>query len=175
MNIKLIFYRLRQNSNTSFLIAAIFWGMGLVTGILFSLPVRDLFPTILTNVLHSEPIPYLVLLANLLPVIIISLLLWRDILSLCYPIFFFKALCHGFCGMAVHFALGSGSWVFRPLFLISANFVSIVLWWLFLRYATYRHANLTNAIIISCMFVCSVSLVDIYFVTPYLNHLVNYF
>lgn len=175
MNIKLIFNRFRYCDHGSFAILASCWISGLVTGIVLSLLFQDAGMPVLLASFAAEQKPYCVFLVNILPVTIVSISINNRLIPICYPLFFFNAVCHGFCGMLPLFMFGSSAWLIRSLFLFSGIGVEAIMWWLLMRHITCKQTYFSKDVILSFLMVCGISLIDLYMISPQLSSLFTHF
>lgn len=141
--------------------------VGLVAGAYISFLVSDSFTdNVFTLLLRVPSFGYL-LLANLIPIICISLLLHFSFYFLCYPAMFLHSVLCGFTGTTISILAGSSGWLFRILILFSSISISVLIW-----YLLHCKMEESKVIVFLLIFVAfAITLVDYCFVSRFLQSL----
>ena len=154
---------------------AVLWGTGLLVGILLSATCFRESTAVLRSALTVTTAPFLLFLTIALPVAVTAVALSTPLFTLSYPLVFFTAVCHGFCGILIYLAQGSSSWLLRPMILFSASCTSVLMWWLLIRNSKEKCLSLGADIRLAGVLSCFIFVIDLFVISPLLTDLTKYF
>ena len=151
------------------------WACGLLLGaliaILFS---TDSVIILQTAILTSAPF-LLVIFINALPIVLISYCISRKMHYLSYLLIFMEAICLSFCGIIPVFVFNDSAWLIRCLFHFSGSCTSVLMWWLIYRNIQCREEHLHQDIIFASILILIISVIDVFYISPFLFTLSKYF
>ena len=110
---------------------SVVWILSILLGAIAVIFTSDLH-MVIVSAIGMMPSPALLCIVNTFPGLLLIVLFAAQKFSLVFATMFLYGLFHGFCGMGIVLAYGSGSWLIRCLLLFSSGAVSVLLWWLIL-------------------------------------------
>ena len=164
MHSKWVFKHFRSWSSRRIYLLALLWIAGLLTGILLCTLAPYDTVGIFYGVIGKKPSVLGLFFVSVLPVLLFTLAIRSPLIYLSALLMFFSAISHGFCGTAIYIAVGSASWLLRPMLLFSAGSTSVLIWWLLLQNNAVKRSikNARFAICLSCL----VYFIDLFFLSP---------
>ena len=165
---KLIYFS-RYTNTATLLIASV---VGLIIGISLSL-YQPLFPNFTSSLLDTPKLHF-AFLRNLFPAcILLSVYYLPGFITHC--LIFANYLSYGFSGMMFYRTFGDCSWLIRPLLMFS-SYASVVVMWFFLFHNSRSELHQSyNALYMPIICFGAITLLDVFFVSPFLAQLIIYF
>ena len=171
MQSKWVFKHFRVRSNKQFCVLAILWGVGLLFGVWMCSHSPYVATAALYGVISTKPSMLSLLLVCILPVALSAIATCSMLFPVAYLLVFLSAVSHGFCGSAIHIAVGDAAWLLRPLLLFSGGCTSVLVWWLLLQGCV--GSRLKKRICLAFCLSCVVYIIDLFLVSPFVGDLIK--
>lgn len=150
---------------------SICWILGLLIGLFLAICLPDESRYLVHTLVYSR-VSTVGLLINLFLPIILSAIVWKLKFPALFLLFaFIKAISYGFCFYVITYIYHEAGWFLRWLFLFSDTVLSVLLLWFWFRNINAINKQGRKDVCICSILVLLISLLDIYYVSPFLQRL----
>ena len=171
MHSKWVFNHLHPLKSKQIFVLVLLWGVGLLFGVLLCTLVQYDTVDVLYGAMCTKPSILGLFLVCVLPVILSAMAVCSPLFPIAYVLIPLSAVSHGFCGMVTYMAVGSASWITRPILLFAASGTTVLMWWLLLQNNTGN--RLRKRICLAICLSCLVYVIDLFFVSPFAGDLIK--
>lgn len=162
-----------KNSILCALLISCFWIAGFLLGSYYGLRLTDKSCFLLHNAVYNPASFFSLYLVLFSPFILSTLLIRSHIPFATLLITFTKALSFGFCACGTVVAFSSAGWLIRSLLLFSDSIIVVLLLWFWIRNIAHSGNHLNADISICAVFTFTISCIDYFAVSPFLDALLN--
>ena len=169
------FWNRKHSSSVRFWILCSLWFLSLVSGVYIAFDLPKLHNHILNIAITGTSKWFAIFSVSIAPVLLCVVSLRRNWFSIICLIVALMGICRGFCGYWIFLCYGSGAWLIRVCFLFSATICSVILWWLIIRKYLFNILPSQKDSLLLAITLMLFSLVDSFYVSPFITHLSMYF
>ncbi len=174
MNFRSVIRHIGFSNRTGIFWILVFWFLGIIVGMCLSSVYAYKANGVVRFMVSESASPICTLLVTVIPVVLIAFSLLYASFVLRIAVIVTEAVCYGFCSMLINLTFVNGAWLIRFLLLFSSICASALAWWLIFRHRSAERRDFIKDVVFCLILSVVVSVVDILFISPFLNDLCMY-